>query len=1619
MKIRKTVLHSAIIAMQLLASPNLLEAAPKKSDTQAPSDGYTINFDNVPIQEFLKFISKIAGLNVIYDESDLNFNVTIVSEDQTDLNNVLSALVQILRIHGLTLIEEEKNLLIHRNESVKQIPTVVSSESPLKGKIKPAIMTKVFRIQKGNPSHIASLIIPMLSKDALVEVSLETRQLIITDVSSSIDTIEQLLLSLDAPETPYDVDAYTIQNADAETLSTLAKKILAPIADTTTLEIIPQPGTKTIYVVSTPFLIDKALAILQDLDKQEPFSAKNSPKYLNAGNVFVYKLQYKTPEEVEADLKKMSQAAGSRSFYSEGLGDVLANMKYIKSTNSLIFVGEPHDLEIIHSFLKSLDSAKGDTSVANSFLVYNIKNATEEQLSSSLRNLADYLQKQKNLNSSLVAAINSMHWIKSTNSLFFTGNPDALKELSSLLPSFDVAHEKSKASVTQAPFSNDFLIYTPKQTTSADLKNLILEAANNLKSANLSDPTFLKTLESVKELPSSNQLVFTGDRHSLERLQGVLLTLDQKTSAEANAGPYFVPLKNVSLSTIKKALSNLSSDLPQNNPLSQMIAKMDYLPESKVLIFHGPKEAFARIQEVIQLTDNAQNTEPLGSSVAFYPVHNKSVADMISILHETAVKLANSPNPPQTLIQSLKNAQALANSSSIIVSGTADDLSQIKELILTNDVSSVDKTARAKKEVVFIPTLNKTAKEIVAILRETADTLSKTGSTDSDLIQTLKTADATPNGNTVILSGSPLTLTKAQELITSNDTPVQKVAPLKMGKEVVFVPTLHKSAKEIVLVLKETGETLSKSGSTDLDLIQTLKTADSTPNGNTVILSGSPQSIKKAEDLITANDSLPQKIMPQKSGNELIFVPIQNRPASEIASLLRETGATLSKTNNTDPDLIQTLKSASVTPNGNTIILSGHPGSVRKAEELIAANDTLHKSSPHSEVFVYKLRYLTASDLKTTLLGIAEHADLNGPSRDTDAMIKAINSLRIIPDSNAVQFVASPQTILKLKDILLVLDVPENARSQVKQQFGTNFLVYKVKNANPQDLLAHLKQIVKEAPNQDSLIKSVSGAQFSASSNSIVFTGDKVDLDKIQTLLENLDMGQAPPPVISPTRQAETYKIYKPTHVSGGELIKLVQNFEQHLVASGVTNTDLAEVIDHLTYIDRTNTLILTGRESDINQVITLLKEFDNQETASGKGGKMFESGVETIDDTGFLIYKLQHQSGSGIVQALTVISSDLSSQTTQKKNTSLVEAIRSTQWVEPTNSLIATGQPRVLTKLRELIESIDQPLKQVFIEILVVESNNTDDLEFGLSWGSQGKVHNRFSWGGGNWSTGDIATNGNSGSAFPGNLEGITSTNLPNGQDIPPILGGFFGVIGDIIWHKGKSYASLGSLVRAFRNIGTVTEVLSQKIVAQDNQNAKVFSGQNIPFTGSLVTTSGLSQTTNANLEYRNVGVTLSITPIIGDNDIITMDIDYELSEDANQGTGGINSNNSQTNTVNGITTTKTSMQTKVHLPDRHFLVLSGTMQNSTVRTNNGIPCLGGLPLVGAAFSLNNKVTTTQNVLIFVKPHIIKSEQIYGKITKEQEEIFGNRNQANVEDFQNGLELIRSADDIEYEEND
>lgn len=389
--------------------------------------------------------------------------------------------------------------------------------------------------------------------------------------------------------------------------------------------------------------------------------------------------------------------------------------------------------------------------------------------------------------------------------------------------------------------------------------------------------------------------------------------------------------------------------------------------------------------------------------------------------------------------------------------------------------------------------------------------------------------------------------------------------------------------------------------------------------------------------------------------------------------------------------------------------------------------------------------------------------------------------------------------------------------------------------------------------------------------------------------------------------------------------------------------------------------------------------------------------GMKDSERYEFFVYKLQYHEGPEIEESLKKIAADLRNQPDAPIR--LINAIQSLQWVKATNSLLCSSDAETLQRLNRLVESLDMPLRQVFIEVLVIETDVKKSMEFGLQWAAGGQFSNKVGFGLGNFAP----SHGQPG-AFASTMQGINATNTPTGLNQLPLVPGFdLGVIGDVIMHKGKSYFSLGSLVSALQVDGTSTIVLNQKIITQDNKNSTIFVGDNIPFTGSVVQTVGQSQQTTANIEYRDIGVSLSITPRLGEGDVITLSLNEEITESVDN--EPMNSNT----TVNGIRTTKTNMATHVHVPDKHFLVLSGMIRNSKAQHKAGLPCLGGLPWIGAAFSKTRKHDEKRNVIIFVRPHIINSFQDYQKLTETQEEI--HRSQANSKDFDDALNNNRELD--------
>ncbi len=438
------------------------------------------------------------------------------------------------------------------------------------------------------------------------------------------------------------------------------------------------------------------------------------------------------------------------------------------------------------------------------------------------------------------------------------------------------------------------------------------------------------------------------------------------------------------------------------------------------------------------------------------------------------------------------------------------------------------------------------------------------------------------------------------------------------------------------------------------------------------------------------------------------------------------------------------------------------------------------------------------------------------------------------------------------------------------------------------------------------------------------------------------------------------------------------------MIQSGVLDRGLFDTINNLKWIDKTSSLLISGDLESIAKVEDLLHKFDVPDKGAAS------SSIETIESTNFLIYKLQYHQGGEIQSALKKIAADLQ-QPGSTASQNLLNTINSLQWIKITNSLLASGKQETLTKLKTLIENLDIPLRQVFIEVLVIQTTVDNSQNIGVQWGGKAQYLNKFGTGFNNIPT------ANPNSSTPGsplvflpNLGQISNTRFPNAvTDLPlgtaPFPGFDLGVIGDIIMNKGKSFLSLGALINALQQDGDSTIVMNPKIVAQDSNNSTIFVGQNIPFNSSIVTNSTANTLQTANIEYRDVGVNLSITPTIGTGNIITLDISNDISQQVSQ---SITISSSQ-GSIAGLQTTHTSMSTRVHIPDKHFLVLSGMVQDSTSHFKSSVPCLGGLPLIGAAFSNNERSRDKNNIVIFVRPQIINSTAEFDTITEHQEDVY------------------------------
>jgi len=299
------------------------------------------------------------------------------------------------------------------------------------------------------------------------------------------------------------------------------------------------------------------------------------------------------------------------------------------------------------------------------------------------------------------------------------------------------------------------------------------------------------------------------------------------------------------------------------------------------------------------------------------------------------------------------------------------------------------------------------------------------------------------------------------------------------------------------------------------------------------------------------------------------------------------------------------------------------------------------------------------------------------------------------------------------------------------------------------------------------------------------------------------------------------------------------------------------------------------------------------------------------------------------------------------------------------TNTLIITAPEPIYRNLRDIIEKLDARRAQVYIEALIVEVSADRAAEFGIQWQ-------------------DLSSLNSSGTNVIGGTNfGSTGTNiLTAAANITSVGQGLnIGIVRGTLNIGGTTFTNLGLLARALETNTNANVLSTPNLLTLDNEEAKIVVGQNVPFvTGqysnaSSTSTSGSTSTVNPfqTIERKDVGLTLHVKPAVSEGGGVRMQIHQEVSSVVS------------TTLAAGIITNTRQIDSNVVVDDGQIIVLGGLVQDEINDSVSKVPLLGDIPYLGALFRYSSRKRTKTNLMVFLRPHIIRSNSDSQSVTLDR----------------------------------
>lgn len=467
-----------------------------------------------------------------------------------------------------------------------------------------------------------------------------------------------------------------------------------------------------------------------------------------------------------------------------------------------------------------------------------------------------------------------------------------------------------------------------------------------------------------------------------------------------------------------------------------------------------------------------------------------------------------------------------------------------------------------------------------------------------------------------------------------------------------------------------------------------------------------------------------------------------------------------------------------------------------------------------------------------------------------------------------------------------------------------------------------------------------------ADSNTLVITDVASNVDRLTSIVRSLDR-----PGVS-----GLIRVVPLEHANAKDLAKALEElFSKPASQRTTAKAPIVTVVQSQLKVladERTNSLILLGEKGDIEKALATVKDLDRAEVQGRYNINVIRLRYAVAEDLATVFNQLS--GAASTVPRTTANAKDKTNTPAGEKIKLLSGDIRVV--AEPaTNSLIISADPSEFKVIEAIVAKLDIPRTMVYVETVILEMSASKSLEFGIDWSAAAESNDGFIFGG-------------SGGLPAGEVPGASSPGLN------------LGFIGGTITFGDLEIPNLSALLRAVQTDSDIRVVATPQILTADNEEASIQVATNLPFVTRVDQGTTDNDSTVQVFEYRDVGFSLKVTPRISDENNVRLNVEAEAKSVVNAQT-----TDSEGNTLLAPTTNVRQAKTVILTRDNEIVAIGGLINQEAEDSGNQVPCLGSIPVLGWGFKSTKDTSKRTNLLIFLAPHILSSEDDLRSFSEEK----------------------------------